>query len=184
VVTLTATPGSGYHFSDWEGACSGSGSCVVTISAAASVSAIFVANPIPPTPAPPAPPTPTPPAPPAPVVTASAPAFKHLRAPSVKVKGKKVSLDTGYELVCAGTGPDCSFSLVSSHGVIIGKLSGATASGGTTELVVQLNANGLKLLKKQESLLVTLKLSASRGTQSLSPAVVKITVKRPPRLPR
>jgi hypothetical protein len=40
-VTLTATPGNGWVFSGWSGACSGTGSCVVTMSAAESVTAMF-----------------------------------------------------------------------------------------------------------------------------------------------
>lgn len=47
-VTLTATPGAGYYFSDWSGAqCSGSGTCTVTMNAAQSVTANFVALPNP-----------------------------------------------------------------------------------------------------------------------------------------
>ena len=40
-VTLTATPTAGYGFAGWSGACSGFGSCVVTMSAAESVTATF-----------------------------------------------------------------------------------------------------------------------------------------------
>jgi hypothetical protein len=40
-VTLTATPASGSTFSSWSGACSGSGSCVVTMNTAKSVTATF-----------------------------------------------------------------------------------------------------------------------------------------------
>jgi hypothetical protein len=40
-VTLTPTPASGWGFSGWSGACSGSGSCVVTVNAATSVTATF-----------------------------------------------------------------------------------------------------------------------------------------------
>jgi phospholipase C len=42
-VTLTAAPASGYFFSGWSGGCSGT-TCVVTISAATSVTAAFVAG--------------------------------------------------------------------------------------------------------------------------------------------
>jgi hypothetical protein len=41
-VTLTATPASDWNFSGWGGACSGVGNCVVTMSAAQSVTATFV----------------------------------------------------------------------------------------------------------------------------------------------
>ena len=41
VVTLTAAPGGGASFSGWGGACSGTGSCMVTMNSAASVSATF-----------------------------------------------------------------------------------------------------------------------------------------------
>ena len=40
-VTLTATPAAGSTFTTWSGACSGSGACVVTMSAAKSVDAAF-----------------------------------------------------------------------------------------------------------------------------------------------
>ncbi len=41
VVTLTAAPASGSTFTGWSGACSGTGSCAVTMSAAQSVMASF-----------------------------------------------------------------------------------------------------------------------------------------------
>jgi hypothetical protein len=41
VVTLTAMPGAGSVFSSWSGACTGTGSCVVTMNAAKSVTATF-----------------------------------------------------------------------------------------------------------------------------------------------
>ncbi len=41
-VTLTATPDPGMEFAGWSGACSGTGSCVVTMDAAQSVTATFV----------------------------------------------------------------------------------------------------------------------------------------------
>src|SRR5207247_2272940 len=45
-VTLTATPASGSVFGSWSGAgCSGTGSCVVTMNAAQSVTATFLPNP-------------------------------------------------------------------------------------------------------------------------------------------
>lgn len=40
-VMLTATPALGWSFAGWSGACSGTGSCVVTMSAAESVTATF-----------------------------------------------------------------------------------------------------------------------------------------------
>jgi hypothetical protein len=44
-VTLTATPGTGYTFSNWSGACSGTGTCSVTMSQARSVTATFAVIP-------------------------------------------------------------------------------------------------------------------------------------------
>ena len=43
-VTLTAAPGAGSTFAGWSGACSGTGSCAVTMSAARSVTATFNAT--------------------------------------------------------------------------------------------------------------------------------------------
>jgi hypothetical protein len=40
-VTLTASPANGWQFNGWSGACAGSGSCVVTMNAAESVTATF-----------------------------------------------------------------------------------------------------------------------------------------------
>jgi hypothetical protein len=44
MVTLTAAPDAGAVFSGWSGACTGTGSCVVTMSAAKSVTATFDPN--------------------------------------------------------------------------------------------------------------------------------------------
>lgn len=44
VVTLTATPDAGYTFSGWSGACTGTGTCSVTVSSNASVSATFASS--------------------------------------------------------------------------------------------------------------------------------------------
>lgn len=47
-VTLSATPDSGFTFSGWSGACSGTGSCAVTLSANTSVTATFASAQTPP----------------------------------------------------------------------------------------------------------------------------------------
>jgi uncharacterized repeat protein (TIGR02543 family) len=44
-IVLTATPAIGYVFSSWSGACTGTGNCSVTMSAARSVTANFMALP-------------------------------------------------------------------------------------------------------------------------------------------
>jgi hypothetical protein len=41
MVTLTATPAAGSTFTSWSGACTGSGGCTVTMSAARTVTATF-----------------------------------------------------------------------------------------------------------------------------------------------
>lgn len=64
-VTLTATPASGSEFAGWSGACSGTGTCTVTMSAVRDVTATFNSVPVPP-PAPAPTPEPTPTATPAP----------------------------------------------------------------------------------------------------------------------
>jgi uncharacterized repeat protein (TIGR02543 family) len=43
-VTLTATPSAGFVFSGWQGACTGNGSCQVTMSGPMSVTAQFTAS--------------------------------------------------------------------------------------------------------------------------------------------
>jgi uncharacterized repeat protein (TIGR02543 family) len=43
LITLTATPASGHTFAGWSGACSGAGSCQVTMSQARTVTATFTA---------------------------------------------------------------------------------------------------------------------------------------------
>jgi endo-1,4-beta-xylanase len=43
-VTLTATPASGSSFTGWSGACTGTGSCIVTMTANQSVTATFAAT--------------------------------------------------------------------------------------------------------------------------------------------
>jgi len=44
VVTLTATPDTSSTFNGWSGACSGTGTCTVTMDAAKSVTPLFLAN--------------------------------------------------------------------------------------------------------------------------------------------
>ncbi len=49
-VTLTASPDTGASFSGWSGACSGTGTCLVTMSADQAVTATFASTPAPPPP--------------------------------------------------------------------------------------------------------------------------------------
>jgi hypothetical protein len=44
VVTLAVSAGAGYIFVGWSGACSGLGSCAVTMNAARSVTAVFTSS--------------------------------------------------------------------------------------------------------------------------------------------
>ncbi len=44
VVTLTAAPAVGSMFTGWSGACTGTGSCIVTMDAAKAVTATFAIN--------------------------------------------------------------------------------------------------------------------------------------------
>ena len=43
-VTLTATPGTSYTFDGWSGACSGTAGCTVTLTAAETATATFIAT--------------------------------------------------------------------------------------------------------------------------------------------
>jgi len=43
-LTLTATPSSGFVFAGWEGACTGTGSCQLTMTQPMSVTAQFAAT--------------------------------------------------------------------------------------------------------------------------------------------
>ena len=45
-VTLTATPATGWQFASWSGACTGTGACTVSMTAAKSATATFKANPV------------------------------------------------------------------------------------------------------------------------------------------
>ncbi len=45
-VALTATAATGYYFSGWSGACTGTANCTVTLTAVKSVTATFKANPV------------------------------------------------------------------------------------------------------------------------------------------
>lgn len=47
LVTLTATPASGWTFAKWSGDCSGTGSCVLSASGSMAVTATFIENPVP-----------------------------------------------------------------------------------------------------------------------------------------
>ncbi len=128
-VTLAATPASGSIFSGWSGDCTGTGSCVVTMSAARSVTATFTKES-------------TPPPGPGTAVVAS----------TAKVKGGKAQL----KLTCKGEGP-CKGTLkltakIKSGGktktLTIGKGSFSLATGAKKTLKVKLSGPAKKALAK------------------------------------
>jgi len=130
-VTLSATPATGSTFSGWSGACSGTGSCVVTMSATRSVTATFTKES-----------TPPPPGPGTAVVASTA-----------KVKGGKALL----KLTCTGEGA-CKGSLkltakIKSGGktknLTIGKASFNLAAGAKKTIKVKLSGPAKKAVAKK-----------------------------------
>jgi len=127
-VTLTATPASGSTFAGWSGACTGTGTCKVTMSQSRSVTATFEKAPTPP------------------------PAGTVVVAGTAKVKGGKAQL----KLTCTGEGP-CKGSLkltakIKSGGktknLTIGKGSFSLAAGAKKTLKVKLSGPAKKALAK------------------------------------
>jgi hypothetical protein len=136
-VTLAASAASGSSFAGWSGGgCSGTGSCVVTITANKVVTATFTANSVPPTPKPPPP------------GTAKV-------AATAKVKAGKAQL----KLTCTG-GP-CKGTLklkakvkqgTKTKSLVIGKASFSLAAGTTKTLKVKLSAAAKQAMKGGKTL--------------------------------
>jgi hypothetical protein len=127
-VTLTASPASGSTFGGWSGACTGTGTCKVTMSQTRSATATFTAESKPPA-----------------AGTASV-------AHTAKVKGGKAQL----KLTCKGEGP-CKGSLkltakIKSGGktktLTIGKASFSLAAGASKTLKVKLSGPAKQALAK------------------------------------
>jgi hypothetical protein len=170
-VTLTATAASGSHFAGWSGACTGTGSCQVTVSAAKSVSAEFAADPPQTTPpgneeqkppsgggAPQPAPTPTPTVgAPRPASTAPVSGGKAALTIScvggtgcsgtvkltAKVKGKTVVLGTAHYTVGAGQSKTVKVKLTAAaKELLAGGAVKAKLSGGGLHGTVTLKAAG------------------------------------------
>ena len=167
LVTLAATPASGSSFAGWSGAgCSGTGTCVVTMSANTAVTATFNANPVVPPPTCATNPSLcTPPLPGVATVAGTAP-----------VKGGKALL----KISCPGPGA-CTGTLklfaklkqgAKTKSLLIGKASFSLAAGASETLKVKIaNAQAKRLLKQGKTLKAKVKGTGVKpGTVKLKPA--------------
>ena len=143
-VTLTATAAAGSHFVGWSGACTGTGACHVTMSAAKSVTATFATNP------PPPPTCATDP-------SLCTPGVLGLASTIAKVTGGKaaVQLSCTGETACTGAVTLTAKVKVRkgkkkvTKTITIGKATIDIAAGGSETVSIKLNSTAKKLLKKQ-----------------------------------
>lgn len=162
VVTLTARPAAGSVFSGWSGACSGTRTCKVTMTAAKSVVAGFVPK----------------------------PRVAIVGTPTSNRKGVVVKLHcaaaagqrchTTETLITVEKLKNGKVISVAASGkgrkVVVGSLGKALVAGRTTTLTILLNATGKALLKKFHSLAVTLtiKLTVTGRTTTVATRAVRI----------
>jgi hypothetical protein len=165
VVALSETPASGSVFSGWSGACSGTGSCTVTLGSDAVLTATFAPQP----PAQQQPP---------PVATIAS-------AGTASVSAKTATVP----ITCAGAaGASCTVSLMLSATetlsggkvvsvstakkkktkvVALGSGGAQVAAGQTDRVSVTLNSAGAALLAKRHRLGSTLTVSQTAGTTTV-----------------
>ena len=140
-VTLTATAAAGSHFVGWSGACTGTGACHVTMSAAKSVTATFATNPVGTCATDP---------------SLCTPGVLGLGATIAKVTGGKaaVQLSCTGETACTGTVTLTAKVKVRkgkkkvTKTMTIGKATIDIAAGGSETVNIKLNSTAKKLLKK------------------------------------
>lgn len=142
VVVLTAAPATGSTFAGWS-ACSGTGTCSVTMSSAKSVTATFNVSPPPP---PPPPPPPTPPPPPPPPPTCVVPGVSGLT-----VAAAGTALTTAH---CALGTVTSATSKTIPKGLIISQTPAAGSQGSNGEAVNVVVSSGAP--KKPPAKLITL----------------------------
>lgn len=134
-VTLTATPGAGLSFLGWSGACSGTGSCEVTMDEAQAVTATFGDN--------------TPPAPPTITSPSSGQVFEWTAEESIDVSfsdsdstvvGFRCSVDFGSSVACTSPWKTPVLN-AGEHTVIVSALDGGNNLSSTSRAVkVVINA--------------------------------------------
>ena len=148
-VSLTATPDAASTFAGWSGACSGTGACSVTMSAAQSVTATFTASGV------------TPPPPPPAGATASATKSSNTPSAATAIKGSSNVPALGVDL-----------SLGSSAGTLQTVTISASGTGNDqqdiTSAKLYLDANGNGTVDATETALAQGTFSANDGAATLS----------------
>ena len=157
-VTLNAQPASSSTFSGWSGGgCSGTGSCVVTLSSAQTVTAAF---------------------------TAQSAGKKATLVGQPKSTGSGVSDQLG-STAPAGESCEIAQTLTSTEKnhktVVVGTKTVTVAAGHKSAVTIELNATGLQLLKRSGKLLVTLTVQLVLGSKKTTAATRTLTIKPPPK---